>query len=373
MHCAGAVGITVDEATRAVTENGALQKQLATETLANERLRRTVSSLQQRLRTAKLNSAKSTANTFTVETVTGSRIKNLFCYYTGFSFATFLLLFSVLIPANSEFPFSHLKNSRCFAHLSLKDQLFFVLCKLRNGLHFKDLAFRFKISPQNASILFRSWINYIYFTFASVSLWPPREIIQQHMPDKFKRDFPNTIAIIDSTEIRIQRPSALKSQSQCWSEYKSSPTLKGLVAIDPRGSILFVSSLFTGSISDNQLVVDSGFLHTLSLLLDAGRLDIGDEIMSDKGFTCSKEFENLGLRLIVPPFAVGGDQQMPASDVTLTKNIAAHRVHVERAIGRIKNFKILSQRIDISFLTCINQIWSVCAFLTNFMPALVKK
>jgi hypothetical protein len=369
---AGAVGITIDEARRALTENVALKKQLAAETLANEKLRRTVSTLQQRIRTAKLNNAKSTVNAFTVDSVNGSRIKNLFAYYTGFSFATFLLLFSVLVPANSELPFHH-KNYRCFGHLSLQDQLFFVLCKLRNGLHFKDLAFRFKISPQNASILFRSWINYIYFTFASVSMWPPREIIQQHMPDKFKRDFPNAIAIIDSTEIRIQRPSALKAQSQCWSEYKSSPTLKGLVAVDPRGSILFVSSLFTGSISDNQLVIDSGFLLTLSRLLDAGRLDIGDEIMSDKGFTCSKEFENLGLHLIVPPFAVGGDQQMPASDVTLTKNIAAHRVHVERAIGRIKNFKILSQRVDISFLTCIDQIWSVCAFLTNFMPALVAK
>jgi len=364
------MGLTVDQL---LDENRLLRKKLAAEVLTTENLRRTVAGLRQRIRTMKISAASSASpRPFTVDSVSNSPVKGLFGYYTGFTFATFMLLFSVLIPSNSELPFTYLKKSACFSRISLPDQLFFVLCKLRNGFHFKDLAFRFGISPQNASVLFRSWINYMYFTFGSISLWPPRDIIESNMPCKFKKDFPNTMTIIDSTEIRLQKPSALKLQSQFWSEYKSSPTLKGLVAIDPRGSLMFVSSLFTGSISDNQLVVDSGFLNLLAQLLDDGRIKIGDGIMSDKGFTCAKEFEKLGLKLVVPPHAVG-EQQMCAADVMLTKNIAAHRVHVERAIGRIKNFKILSQRLDISFLTTVDQIWTVCAFLTTFLPPLVKE
>lgn len=44
--------------------------------------------------------------------------------------------------------------------------------------------------------------------------------------------------------------------------------------------------------------------------------------------------------------------------------MASLRIHVERAIGRIKTFHILAETIP-------NQIIFVCAFLTNFQPALV--
>jgi len=41
---------------------------------------------------------------------------------------------------------------------------------------------------------------------------------------------------------------------------KSCTTLKGLVGIDPRGSIIFASMLFSGAISDNEITQQSGFL-----------------------------------------------------------------------------------------------------------------
>ena len=47
------------------------------------------------------------------------------------------------------------------------------------------------------------------------------------------------------------------------------------------------------------------------------------------------------------------------------------RIHVERAIGRMKNFDILKGTIPITMARQINQIVCVCGFLTNFHPALV--
>ena len=56
--------------------------------------------------------------------------------------------------------------------------------------------------------------------------------------------------------------------------------------------------------------------------------------MADKGFTISKELEEIGLPLNIPPF-LGKRKQMGASDVKETQLIAHHRIHVERAIGKV--------------------------------------
>ena len=47
------------------------------------------------------------------------------------------------------------------------------------------------------------------------------------------------------------------------------------------------------------------------------------------------------------------------------------RIHVERAIGRMKIYDILKGTIPITMARQINQIVCVCGFLSNFQPALV--
>lgn len=44
----------------------------------------------------------------------------------------------------------------------------------------------------------------------------------------------------------------LTNRSQCYSDYKSSTTLKEIEGIDPKGSFIFASMLFSGSMSDNE-------------------------------------------------------------------------------------------------------------------------
>ena len=54
--------------------------------------------------------------------------------------------------------------------------------------------------------------------------------------------------------------SCLALQSQLYSSYKSRTTLKDLIGISPNGSIYFVSELWSGSISDRELVIKSEHL-----------------------------------------------------------------------------------------------------------------
>ncbi|KAK3102870.1 hypothetical protein FSP39_014561 [Pinctada imbricata] len=192
------------------------------------------------------------------------------------------------------------------------------------------------------------------------------------MPTNYRKDFPTTFAIVDCTEMKIQKPSSLKAQSQTYSDYKSCNTLKALVACDPRGSIIFSSMLFSGSMSDKDVFVKSKFKETLQNLIEEGFLNRGDGFMADKGFNIKEEVESVGLELNIPPFAQSG-KQMDQHDALYTKKIAMHRVHVERAIRRIKSFKLLSGRIPLSLTSNVNQIWYVCSFLTNFMPPCIKE
>lgn len=109
----------------------------------------------------------------------------------------------------------------------------------------------------------------------------------------------------------------------------------------------------------------------LKELIDCGRLEKGDGVMVDKGFFIKPEIEALGLELIIPPFA-SCSEQMPAADISLTRKIAKHRVHVERAISRVKKFKIVDHKMELNLFPCVNQIWFCCCFLTGFMPLLIQ-
>jgi len=56
-----------------------------------------------------------------------------------------------------------------------------------------------------------------------------------------------------------------------------------------------------------------------------------------------------------------------------TRRIASLRIHVERAIQRMKKFRLLKEVIPISIAAVANQALFVCAALCNFLKPLVKK
>ena len=124
--------------------------------------------------------------------------------------------------------------------------------------------------------------------------------------------------------------------------------------------------------SDKEIAKQCGILPLLENLIEVVYLKKGDGIMADKGSLIEEDIKAIGLELNLPPFA-RSKRQMPAGDVLATKRIAKHRVHVERAITKIKKFKIVSQRIPNSRLGDINYIWYVVSVLSNFQPHILQK
>ena len=236
------------------------------------------------------------------------------------------------------------------------------MVRLRLGLLELDLAFRFDISQSSVSRITVTWINLLHHSLKAIECFPPWHVVNKYMPEVFKSEYPNTRLILDATEFSVNRPSSLLSQACTFSAYKNRNTVKVLVGIKPSGAVSFVSEVYEGSVSDRKLVEVSG-------LLD--KLEAGDEIMADKGFTIQDLLTPIGVRLNVPPF-LNSQAQMPANDVILTKKIAQLRVHVERAIGRIKEFRILQSTIPATMRDSINELIYVCCMLTNFSPPLVS-
>ena len=120
-----------------------------------------------------------------------------------------------------------------------------------------------------------------------------------------------------------------------------------------------------GSISDVELTCLSGFLTKLE---DKP----GVAIMADRGFTVKDVLQQMNIELNLPPF-MEGRQQLPATEVQKGRRIASLRIHVERAVGRLKNYNILLIKgtIPISMSRLASQIVCICAYLSNFLPALV--
>ena len=85
--------------------------------------------------------------------------------------------------------------------LAIEDEFLLVLMKLRLGLTNLDLAIRFKVSEATVSNIFITWLKFLYIGLGALKVWPHRRVILENMPKKFKEEHPNTIIIIDCTEL----------------------------------------------------------------------------------------------------------------------------------------------------------------------------
>lgn len=89
--------------------------------------------------------------------------------------------------------------------------------------------------------------------------------------------------------------------------------------------------------------------------------------MADRGFTVQDILKEKGVSMNIPPF-LNGRTQLPEEELQHGRHIASLRIHVERAIGRIKNYGILSGVFPLTMIRLANHIVSG---LTNFQPVLV--
>ena len=107
-----------------------------------------------------------------------------------------------------------------------------------------------------------------------------------------------------------------------------------LLAVTPNGIPCFVSDCYGGRLSDKEISHRSGLLAT-------EHFEQGDAIVADRGFDIADLLCGTGIELNMPPFLNGRDH-LDKTELIETRRIISLCIHIERAIKRVKNYRILS-------------------------------
>ena len=242
------------------------------------------------------------------------------------------------------------------------------LMQLRLGLLGIVMGNLFGVSESRISQIFTTWINHLYQRLVpSLIPWPSRSKIDKNMPAKFKINFPKTRVIIDCSEFFIQCPRKPGTQHKTFSQYKSHNTFKVLFGIAPNGSFTFVSELWSGNVSDKYITKASGLIQLL---------EEGDVVMADRGFQIEDLLLPQKAKLVAPPFTrkckYGKNKRLNVSEIQGTRLIANHRIYVEQAIGRLKDWKFFKGSLPVKRKAVANQAVKVAAALCNIKAPLLK-
>ncbi|XP_026482419.1 uncharacterized protein LOC113389612 [Ctenocephalides felis] len=193
---------------------------------------------------------------------------------------------------------------------------------------------------------------------------PEPDNIKRILPIAFRSSYSHVVAIIDEFEIQIEQPSDPEHQLT-WSEYKKCNTLKYLISCTPDGFINFISKGFGGRISDELLFQESEIVE---------ELPEGCAVTADRGIkNIVQLLGNKKIELIRPP-SVSAGVKLSQSDALQGKRIAALRIHIERVIGRMREFDFLKPHAvaNHNMLSLTDYIVIIAAALVNLQIPIIS-
>ena len=249
--------------------------------------------------------------------------------------------------------------------ISVKN-IYIVLKKIKCNPPFVSIAHEFGLSESQVCKIFKTNIGIISSCLKQLVFWPQEKDVLINLPIQFRYRYASLQSIIDCFEIEIEKPSDSVNQALTWSQYKKCNTCKYLISVTPDGLINYISEGVCGRCTDMAIVENCGFLTVLPEKVG---------VMADRGF---KQLDILvqkkGCKLFRPP-SVSENVRSSKSDVKKTKRIASIRIHVERVINRIRNFKLLDihARIDNKLLPYIDDAVFIAAALVNLQSEVIKQ
>lgn len=239
------------------------------------------------------------------------------------------------------------------------------LKKIRLNEAYAILGYDFGLSASQVSRILANTIPNLANLLRQLIFWPSKESIQRNLPIQFRARFANVQSIIDYFEIEIEKPSDAVKQALTWSDYKKCNTLKYLIFATPDGLINYVSKGYGGRVSDVVLVEDCGYLELLPT---------GTSVLADRGFKHLETLlKNKNCTLVRPP-SVESARKSTKEEVMLTKRIASVRIHIERVIRGLREFKSLEPHatVDNHLIKYTDSMVHIAASLINLQGPLIK-
>ncbi|KAF2896574.1 hypothetical protein ILUMI_09624 [Ignelater luminosus] len=202
--------------------------------------------------------------------------------------------------------------------LSVKQKVILTFLKLKLNLSFACLAVLFGTTSKTARLSFYNTVEILSAILKPIIRFPSKEEMLNNMPKCFT----------------------------------------------PSGLITFLSKGYGGRVSDKAIFNKENVIQ---------KLDMNDSIMVDKGILIEKECNEHLIKLIRPPFLKKTCKQFSKADAERTASIARARVHVERAIQRIKIFKICQGTLQWLLLPYMDDIMIIIAAITNLSAPILSE
>ncbi|XP_056008271.1 uncharacterized protein LOC130051046 [Ostrea edulis] len=179
-------------------------------------------------------------------------------FYTGLaSYTDFLFVLHCL--GEAAYHLRYLYNQ--VQNLSVENQLFLTLIKLRQNKPNFELSRLFGISQTTVDNIWITWVNFMARQFQEINFWPDRDTVTFFSPCDFFQKFPSTRVIIDGTEIPVKKPKPPVAQQSTFSTYKNRNTVKVLVGATPGGLVSYISPAYGRSTSGRQVVERSSLIN----------------------------------------------------------------------------------------------------------------
>lgn len=230
---------------------------------------------------------------------------------------------------------------------TVEEKLFYILWYMKTYPTFDVASFWVGFARSNACTWMHELLPILELTMKRKFVLPQRKISD---PEEFLRLFPETKEIfIDGVERLKQRP---KAQQKAYSGKKKTHTRKSVVVSDKKRQILVVTKQKSGRRHDKRLADKDDIFKQIPK-------DVN--VMADTAFT-GEEKDHFNIHI---PKKKPRGRDITVDEKETNKIISSYRVIVEHAIGGIKRYRCMAEKlrnhkafIDDQFLLLTAGLWN---------------
>ena len=242
---------------------------------------------------------------------------------------------------------------------SFETQYLIVMMICRHGLDFKFVGYLTNVCNVTTGRIYNGWVIFLATIFNLLDTRADRKYLQQKMPEIFvKTGHGSTDLVIDATEFRFDKASNFDMSALMFSHYKNTTTGKALIGISPHGMGLVFSEVYPGSISDTEITEKTNILEYVTE---------DHEVMSDKGFSIQDLCAIKGVSLNRPKQKDSESGGFQEPEIHRNFDITSCRIHVERFIGRVRNWRILNTTWPMNRTDLLCSTWQMICHTVNIL------
>ncbi len=233
---------------------------------------------------------------------------------------------------------------------TIEEKLFYVLWYMKTYPTFDVASFFVGFARSSACTWMHDLLPILEQTMQRKLVLPQRKISD---PEEFLRLFPEAKEVfVDAVERLKQRPKKKKAQQKAYSGKKKAHTRKSVVVSDAKRRILVVTKQKSGRRHDKRLADKESIFEMLPKEIS---------VMADTGFIGEAKVH----KNILMPKKKTKKNPLTYEEKEMNKLISSYRVLVEHAIGGLKRYRCMSEKlrnhkayIDDTFILLSAGLWN---------------